>query len=158
MAENSWVNPYFSPEVHPEIPGVTSRAPKKNWWLPSAPPLLRRSSSRRSSLASVGSRPESPCCLGMTPGISVVGTNDGWIHDVWGRNFTYTDDVTIYFFNTSVYTKIPWILWIMVDIIWKHMKLNIAAERVGGEVEVRSEYLYWPCFLVQRYEDFNRLR
>ena len=37
----------------------------------------------------------------MTPGLS-VGTDDGWIHDVWGRNFTYTDDVTIYFFNTSV--------------------------------------------------------
>ena len=71
MAENRWVNPYFSPEVHPEIPGVTSRAPR----------LLRRSSSRRSSLASLGSRPESPCCLGMTPGLSVVGTDDGrcWV-------------------------------------------------------------------------------
>ena len=81
MAENRWVNPYFSPEVHPEIPGVTSRAPKKNWWLPRAPRLLRRSSSRRSSLASVGSRPESPCCLGMTPGLSVVGSDDGrcWV-------------------------------------------------------------------------------
>ena len=65
MTENRWVNPYFSPEVHPEIPGVTSRAPQ----------LLRRSSSRRSSLASVGSRPESPCCLGMTPGLSVVAVS-----------------------------------------------------------------------------------
>ena len=27
MAENRWINPYFSPEVHPEIPGVTSQCP-----------------------------------------------------------------------------------------------------------------------------------
>lgn len=150
-------------------------------WKPGAPPGPRRSSSRRSSLASV-SRPESPC---MTPGLSVwhwwwrslgeVGSMKKPGSDSHG--FFVGEEIYRLFFllvknhkigKTSVgkytiYTMDPMeFLWIMIGILWKthrpvpsrqmqakeqkHMKLNIAAERVGGEVEVRSEYLYWPYF------------